>query len=90
MNKYIKFPDDFTKRNHRLGSGFQWIYDKKDPIHYSKSSKISVVGGIFVGAEDGINQFEVWFYDEEYPRRYQTIKEINKKLNQLKILKQTT
>ena len=72
----IKFPQDFEKIPHPvIPTATQWSYTKPN------GTTISIVGGGFGLYGDGINDFEMFDFDEEGPRGYMSIDEINNYLS---------
>lgn len=79
------FPDDFTKTDPK------YEYDSYHWLPTDGTRAVSIIGGAnpFIKgfpAEDGISQFEAWFYHEDEPRRYMSIPEINEKLSSLEFV----
>ena len=63
----MKFPEDFTVKNHQIvQNAKQWLLKKDNEII------ISIVGG-----GNGIDTFEMWDYREDQPRGYLIKDEIN-------------
>mgnify|MGYP003658114345 CR=1 FL=1 len=78
MENQITFPESFKSESHEVVPGAtQWIYTKPN------QSKISIVGGGYGLCGDGINTFEMWDFDEDEPRGYQTKEEINEYLKSI-------
>lgn len=68
----MTFPEDFKKTIHRVyPSTYQYKATKLN------GQTISIVGGAPGLYGDGITTFEMWDFDEENPRGYLTIDEIN-------------
>ena len=68
----MKFPEDFTVKNHQIvQNAKQWLLKKDNEII------ISIVGGGYGLYGNGIDTFEMWDYREDQPRGYLTEDEIN-------------
>lgn len=68
----MKFPEDFTVKNHQtVQNAKQWLLKKDNEII------ISIVGGGYGLYGNGIDTFEMWDYREDRPRCYLTKDEIN-------------
>ena len=68
----MKFPKDFTVKNHQIvQNAKQWLLKKDNEII------ISIVGGGYGLYGNGIDTFEMWDYREDQPRGYLTKDEIN-------------
>ena len=51
---------------------------KQATLVFPDQSKVSVIGGNMGAYGDGKTTFETWYSDEDDPRVYQTIEDINK------------
>ena len=73
--KTLKFPEDFTRKSHRVIPGAtQWLFEYND----ENNEMISIVGGGFGLHGDGVRTFEMWDTKNDYdPRGYMTAEEIN-------------
>jgi len=71
----MKFPDDFTIKPHILPGTTHWLITKPNGI------EISVVGGGIGPHGDGVTTFEMWDFDDEEPKGYLTIEDINRHLS---------
>jgi hypothetical protein len=80
----IKFPENFICEPHPF-SERGWEYRKAKQWRYVKpnGSIISVVGGAAGLYGDGVNTFELWDFDQEEPKGYLTVDEINDYLKSL-------
>ena len=68
----MKFPEDFTVKNHQIvQNAKQWLLKKDNEII------ISIVGGGYGLYGNGIDTFEMWDYREDQPQGYLTKDEIN-------------
>ncbi len=67
----MNFPKDFIGKAHEVIPGAtQWIIKKPN------GTEISIVGGGSGLYGDGVNTFEMWDFDEEDPRGYQTAEQV--------------
>lgn len=75
--KIISFPQSFTINIHPVVPGAtQWLFRKGEKT-------ISIVGGGMGLYGDGVESFEMYDFDEDGPRGYQTVEEINEYLESL-------
>jgi hypothetical protein len=78
MKNKLIFPDSFKCSVHQVVAGAkQWKAVKPN------GTIISIVGGGPGLYGDGVNTFEMYDFDEEVPRGYQRIEEINSYLASL-------
>jgi hypothetical protein len=75
MATKLKFPESFIKRTHLVVPGAsQWLATKPNGV------SVSVVGGGIGLYGNGVTTFEMWDGDEDEPRGYLTIEQINEHL----------
>jgi hypothetical protein len=54
---------------------------KQAKLTFPDKSHVSVIGGSLGCYGDGCTTFEVWYFDEENPRGWQSIEDINKEFS---------
>ena len=76
----LKFPEDFTKKIHRVIPGAtQWLFEYNNDTN----EMISIVGGGFGLHGDGVRTFEMWDTKNMYdPQGYMTTEEIQEWLDE--------
>jgi hypothetical protein len=76
----LKFPEDFTKKTHRVIPGaYQWLFEYNNDTN----EMISIVGGGFGLHGDGVRTFEMWDTKNMHdPQGYMTADEINQWLDE--------
>lgn len=73
-SKQLRFPEDFKKSAHQLGSGVQYVWPQ------DRDAEISIVGGHWGLYGDGITTFEMYDFREGDIQGHLTIDQINKHL----------
>ena len=76
--RILKFPEDFTRKPHRVVPGaYQWLFEYNDT-----DEMISIVGGGSGLWGDGITTFEMWdTKNMDEPEGHMTTDDINQWLN---------